>query len=66
MSLQQEILEMLTPFGVFKMDTLVRRMHDAHPELMEFEIRSAFLPLMSTGLIAIKHGYVTLEEGMKK
>ncbi len=49
-SLQEEILDIL---GDRETDAeqLVKTLGERHPELLSFDIRSALLPLMSTGLV---------------
>ncbi len=49
-SIQEEILDILGE-GETDAEQLVETLGERHPELLSFDIRSALLPLMSTGLV---------------
>lgn len=56
-SLQEEMLEIIGS-GELSLEDLVAEMEDRHPDIPTYEIRSAILPLWSSGEIQVNDGIV--------
>lgn len=56
-SLQEEMLEIIGS-GELSLEDLVAEMEDRHPEVSTFEIRSAILPMWSSGEIQVNDGII--------